>query len=320
VDERARIELLRRALAAVTPGVVVGLGDDAAVLRPAAGSLLVWTIDEQVEGVHFRRELASWRDVGWRSFMAAASDVAAMGATPWCALSALVLSDAVDDAALAEIARGQREAADALGAPVVGGNLSRGAAVSITTTLLGACDRAVERRGARAGDSLWLAGCVGLAAAGLRALEQGAGSVGRAGGAADERLATALEAWLHPRALVAEGRAMARVAHAAIDVSDGLACDAGHLADASGVCAVLEEDALLGDASLVAAAAAVGASPLELALHGGEDYALVVATDAPSLPGFRRIGSVREGAGVVLHTRNGERAIEPRGFDHFARR
>jgi thiamine-monophosphate kinase len=315
MDERRRIEALKRALATGTmpADVIVGIGDDAAVLRPSAGQLLVWTIDEQVEGVHFRRELASWRDVGWRSFMAAASDVASMGAMPWCSLSALVLSDSVDDAALAEIARGQREASGAVGAPVVGGNLSRGAAFSVTTTLLGTCERAVERRGARPGDSLWLAGRVGLAAAGLRALEHGLGGANRG----DERLAAAVDAWLHPRALVEEGRAMAVVAHAAIDVSDGLAGDAGQLAEASDVCIVIDEDALLEDALLLDAAAALGASPLGLALHGGEDYALVVASDAAALPGFRRIGSVREGSGVVLRGADGEQMIEARGFDHF---
>src|SRR5580658_1790205 len=99
--------MLARALAAQAPGVPTGIGDDAAVLD-SPGGRIVWTIDEQVEGVHFRRDLLPWRDVGWRSFMAAASDVAAMGAVPWCALAALVLPEDVDDAALAEIVRGQR--------------------------------------------------------------------------------------------------------------------------------------------------------------------------------------------------------------------
>ena len=314
-DERGRIELLKRALAANAPGVVLGIGDDAAVLRPTEGAVLVWTIDEQVEGVHFRRELVSWRDLGWRSFTAAASDLAAMGATPWCALAALVLSGAVDDAALSEIARGQREAAEAIGAALVGGNLSRGGAVSIATTLLGTCERAVTRDGARPGDSLWLAGRLGLAAAGLRALGRDAAGAGVEN---DARFEEAVAAWRRPRALVAEGRAMAPLAHAAIDVSDGLARDAGHLAEASGVCVVLDEDAIVADEGLVRAASALGESPLDLALHGGEDYALVIASDARDVPGFRRIGEVRSGSGVVLRGAGGERAIEPRGFDHFA--
>lgn len=308
--------MLARTLASSAPGsgsgIEVGIGDDAAVLATShAASRLVWTIDEQVEGCHFRRALASWRDVGWRSFMAAASDLAAMGAVPWCALCALVLPDDLDDAALEDIARGQRDAAEAIRAPVVGGNLARGPVLSIATTLLGSCEHAVERRGARAGDGLWIAGRLGLAAAGLKVLERGFVDHG-----ASAPLAAAVAAWRKPRALVAEGRAMAVVAHAAVDVSDGLARDAGHLAESSGVCIVLDEAPLLDDATFVAAAAVLGESALDLALHGGEDYALVVASSVP-IPGYRRIGEVREGKGVVLRGANGELAIEAKGFDHF---
>ena len=316
MDELGRIAVLSRifssGFARARASVEVGIGDDAAVLLANCTEgvvRLVWTIDEQVEGVHFRRDLVSWRDVGWRSFMAAASDVAAMGATPWCALAALVLPDDVDDEALAEIARGQRDAAAEIVAPVVGGNLSRGRALSIATTLLGKCERAVERAGARAGDGVWMAGRVGLAAAGMKALERSL-----AGGT---WVAPAVEAWRRPRALVTEGARMAGVAHAAIDVSDGLARDAGHLAQASGVALVLEEALLLADEELAAAARALDQSALDLALHGGEDYALVAACSEP-IPGFRRIGEVRSGSGLVLRGANGETAIESRGFDHFA--
>jgi thiamine-monophosphate kinase len=307
VDEAERIEMLARVLEAAAPGVELGIGDDAAVLIPPAGRL-VWTIDEQVEGVHFRRELVSWRDVGWRSFMAATSDVAAMGGAPWCALAALVLPGDVSDEALAAIARGQREAASEVGAPVVGGNLSRGPAVSVATTLLGACDRPVARSGARPGDGLWMAGRVGLAAAGLRALLEGRGE--------EPELAEAATAWRTPRALVAEGRTMGAVAHAAVDVSDGLACDVGHVALASGVRIVLDAAALLHDARLEAACSRLEVDALDLALHGGEDYALVAASDV-AIEGFRRIGEVRDGRGLALRTHQGEREIEPRGYDHF---
>ena len=307
MNERERIALLARVLAARAPGVALGIGDDAAVLDAPAASL-VWTIDEQVEGVHFRRELLSWRDIGWRSFMAAASDLAAMGASPWCALCALVLPDDLDDLALEAIATGQRDAGASLGAPVVGGNLSRGPALSLATSLLGRCNHPVLRRGALAGDGLWLAGRVGLAAAGLRALEQGSAS--------DPRVVPAVEAWRLPRALVAEGLAMGPLAHAAIDVSDGLARDVGHMAEASGVQAVLFEAALLEDAELVAAATHLGASALDLALHGGEDYALAVSSSEP-IPGFRQVGAIRPGTGLVLRTAAGEQPLEPRGFDHF---
>ena len=312
MDERSRIALLKRLLGSAgserARGVEVGIGDDAAVLR-APAARLVWTIDEQVEGTHFRRALASWGDVGWRSFMAAASDLAAMGAEPWCALAALVIPGALGDADFEELALAQRAAAEEVGAAIVGGNLARGPVVSVTTTLLGAAERPIERRGARAGDGVWLAGRVGLAAAGFRAIERGLQG--------DDRLAPAVAAWLRPRALVVDGRAMAGVAHAAIDVSDGLARDAGHVAEASGVRLVLDESAIVEDADLVLAASVLGLSPLDLALHGGEDYALL-ACSASRLPGFRRIGDVASGAGLSLRTRSGERPLDPAGYDHFA--
>jgi thiamine-monophosphate kinase len=327
MDERERIALLARifefrprsgtagdvpSTAARARAIEIGIGDDAAVLRsPDPPERLVWTIDEQVEGTHFERALLTWDDVGWRSFMAAASDVAAMAAEPWCALSALVLPDDFGDEALAELARGQAQAAEAVGAPIVGGNLSRGPVLSVTTTLLGTCVAPVARVGARAGDVLWMAGCVGLAAAGLRALQRGmADSAG---------IDAAVEAWRRPRALVDAGRALAGIAGAAVDVSDGLARDVGHIAEASAVSVVVDEDALLSDAQLVAAAHALGTSALDLALHGGEDYALV-ATSREPIPGFRRVGDVKAGQGLRLRSASGdEQPIEPRGFDHFVR-
>jgi thiamine-monophosphate kinase len=309
MNERQRIAMLTRVLGGAVAGVSVGIGDDAAVLDGAG--TLVWTIDEQVEGVHFRRTLVGFRELGFRSLMAAASDVAAMGARPWCALCAMVVPADVDDAALEAIATGQSEAAQELRAGVVGGNLSRGAALSLSTTVLGRCQRAIRRHGAHDGEGIWLAGHVGLAAAGLRALERGEG-VDRD----DPRLQPAVAAWRTPRALVEAGRAMGLLATAAIDVSDGLACDLGHLAEASGLAAALDEGALLEDLALCAAAEALGVPAIELALHGGEDYALV-ATSAAPLPGFRRIGQMRDGSGLALRTSEGERPVEPLGFDHF---
>jgi thiamine-monophosphate kinase len=312
MDERSRIAMLARTFAGA-PGsgraIEIGTGDDAAVLdgRGSAGGKIVWTIDEQVEGTHFRRNLLTWHDVGWRSFMAAASDIAAMGAQPWCALCALALPGDVDDRALEQMALGQRAAASAVEAPIVGGNLARGGQLSVATTLLGTCERAVTRSGARPGDALWIAGSVGLAAAGLRALETGE---------RDERLDVAVEAWRRPHARIADGRAMGVVAHAAIDVSDGLARDTGHIADASGVQIALDGVALRANDALLGAADVLGLNALELALYGGEDYALVVASSV-AIVGFRRIGEVRQGAGLVLREQGSERPIEPRGFDHF---
>ena len=320
-SELARIAALRARFGqpAAGAGVRVGIGDDAAVLEMLGGSdprLLVWTVDAQVEGTHFRSDWASWEDIGWRSLMAAASDLAAMGAEPTAALSALVLAPAVDDEALDALARGQAAAAAAVGAAVVGGNLARGTETSITTTLLGRAALPVLRSGARPGDELWLAGPVGLAGVGLGLLVKKVQSARSSGAEA------CLHAWRRPVARIEDGCALAGVAHAAIDVSDGLAHDAWQLAEASGVRLVLDLAAVLraGGDALAAGAAALGDDPAEHALHGGEDYALLVASPR-ALPGFARIGAVEvydDGARVRMRTTHGTVVdVEPRGFDHF---
>ena len=305
----------------------VGIGDDAAVLEAmgagASAGSLVWTVDAQVEGTHFRADWASWEDIGWRSFMAAASDLAAMGAEPVAALSALVLADAVDDAALDALARGQAAASLAARAPVVGGNLARGTETSITTTLLGRAVAPVLRSGARPGDGVWLAGPVGLAGAGLAVLTQ---SVQDARILTHADAAACLTAWRRPVARLEQGRALAGVAHAAIDVSDGLAHDTWQLATAGDVIIVLDLAAILaaGGEALAAGARLLGGAPEDFALHGGEDYALLAASDR-ALPGFVCIGSVEAASAasaasvrVLLRTASGIAPLEPRGFDHFA--
>jgi thiamine-monophosphate kinase len=295
----------------LAPGVTVGIGDDAAVLRPPPGRDLVWTVDTQVEGRHFRRAWLTLEQVGYRSFVAAASDLFAMGADPWCALGALAVPESLDADAIDAVALGQARAAREVGCPIVGGNLTRAGELSVTTTLLGTTPRAVTRGGARPGDGVYLAGEVGLARAGLLALERGL--------AGDAAFAAALDAFRSPRVRVAAGRAVGARASAAIDLSDGLAEDARRLATASGTAIVFDLEALaaLAQAELGAAAARLGLTPLALALEGGEDYALLATASEP-LDGFHRIGTVEPGAGVSGRSADGARhPVDVRGFDHF---
>jgi thiamine-monophosphate kinase len=311
-SELSRIEMLRAVLGAGAPGRTrLGIGDDAAVIGPG-DEPLVWTVDAQVEGVHFRRDLMTLADAGFRATMAAASDLGAMGASPLGLLSALILPEDVDDDDLRAIAQGQREAACRVGTAIIGGNLARGRELSITTTALGEARRPLGRGGARAGDAIGVAGPLGLAAAGLLVIERGL--AGRAG------VEPALLAYRRPLARIDAGLSARDVATAAIDVSDGLARDVGHVARASGVCAVLEAEALVTP-ELVYAAALLGADPLALALHGGEDYAVVIAVPADAMPaGFVRMGQfeVAGASSVMLQRSDGTRVcIEERGYDHF---
>ncbi|RYE89097.1 MAG: thiamine-phosphate kinase, partial [Myxococcales bacterium] len=184
-----------------------------------------------------------------------------------------------------------------------------------TTTVLGLCARPVLRSGARPGDRLWLAGPVGLAAAGLRLLLSGH----RLDGPDAPALQECVAAWRRPRARLAAGLAAAPLAASLIDISDGLAQDAGHLARASGVRLVLDADAIveLSGSSLQVAAAALGADPGELALAGGEDYALLAASAHDlTAAGFAPVGRVEAGAAGVRVVRAGADWTPPAGFDH----
>jgi thiamine-monophosphate kinase len=313
-SELARIELLRAALGGASSGrTTLGIGDDAAVIAPGTAPL-VWTVDAQVEGVHFRRDLMTMADIGYRATMAAASDLGAMGAAPLGILAALILPEDVSDDDLRALAEGQREAADAVGTAVIGGNLARGREFSITTTVLGEAPRPLPRGGARAGDAIGIAGPLGLSAAGLLALERGLG--------ANTELAEAVRAYRRPVARIEDGLRARDVASAAIDVSDGLARDVGHMARASGLRAVLDPDALVTPA-LARAAALLGADALALALHGGEDYAVVIAVPADAMPaGFVLSGHfqpLEQGASdVALLGKDGTPVPVPaRGYDHF---
>jgi thiamine-monophosphate kinase len=271
------------------------IGDDAAVLAPSSEAL-VWTIDEQVERVHFRRDLCSFEDIGWRATMAAASDLAAMGARPLGALAAIVVPADIDDAALDAIARGQREACDVIGAKVVGGNLSRGDTLSIATTWLGSCERPMLRSGARVGDTVYVIGALGLASAGFKALSSAKTL---------DAPAEAITAWRRPRARITDGLRIASSATSCIDVSDGLAIDAGRIARASGVRVALDGSALRRCLH--------SATNIEDALGGGEDYALLFTSASPALEGATRIGVIESGVGVTL-----DGVAVSGGFDHFA--
>ena len=317
MGERERVAMLARVLGRVTAargssGIVrLGIGDDCAVLNaPTEG--LVLSVDSVVEHVHFRRAWLTFEQLGYRATMGALSDLAAMGAVPLGVLSSLILPDDVEDDVLEELARGQAEACAEVGTSVVGGNLSRGGELSITTTVIGDAPEPLRRDGARVGDVVVAAGPLGLAAAGLRVLLDGPDR------ADEEALAAAVGAWRRPRARIAEGLRLRGVATAAIDVSDGLGLDVSRVAEASECCVVLEEERIVTSA-LAAAAAGLGLDAVALALEGGEDYA-VVATVPPGshVEGFVAIGRCEAGEGVELEGGGRRRPVPSVGWDHFA--
>lgn len=312
LDEAGALAILRSELPDLARGVRLGIGDDAAVLRATQGEQ-VWTIDACMEGAHFLRTWLSAEDLAHKSLHAAVSDVAAMGAKPTAALVQLTLAPWLTAAFLRRFAREQATVARELGCPIVGGNLTAGERLEIVTTALGQVPgRALLRRGARAGDELWLVGPVGQARLGLLALE--------AGLAQKRPLAPYVSAFRRPKALLTEGRRLAGVAHACLDVSDGLRRDAPRLAGQSGVRVVIERARLerLLAPPFASAARTLGVDPVQTMLEGGEDYALLATGPQGKRPRFARaIGRIEAGEGAWLETN--ERLFPlTGGFQHHA--
>ena len=295
-------------------GVVIGPGSDCAAVRPSRGKLLVAKTDAVVEGVHFDLVRFAPEDVGWKALAVNLSDLAAAGAQPRWFLCALGVPRRAPRAlqVARRIARGMASLARASGCALIGGNVTSAREWSVTILALGDARRPLERSGAKAGDAVVVIGKLGDAAAGLRALRAKAQLRGPA-------LKAAVSAQRTPHALVAEGVRAAAFASASVDVSDGFLRDLGHLCTASKVGAVVECSALpLG---LGARALPDG---MELALTGGEDYALVLTVPRARLARLQRavrcveVGRIVKGRGIHL-TELGQPRPLPlvAGFDHL---
>jgi thiamine-monophosphate kinase len=299
--------------------VTVGIGDDAAVLAPSAGATVL-SVDAAVEGVHFRRDWASWRQLGRRAVSAAVSDLAAMGARPRAALFALALPRDLDDEALLAMIDGAADAGDEQAMPIVGGNLAAASEVSITTTVVGeipAGSQPMRRSGARAGDGIYLTGTAGGAALGLALLLAGRTD----DQSLDPRERKFVERWRHPVPAVMIGLRVRGIATAAIDVSDGLLADLGHLCAESKVGATVYADTVPRLEDFESVAKTVERDPWSLALAGGEDYELLFTAPASTTVSelATRIGEVTERAGAVDVLDGSGRRIEiaEKGYEHF---
>jgi thiamine-monophosphate kinase len=325
--EREVIARVRARVPAAPAFVVIGIGDDAAVLEPARNRLDVVTTDAAVEGVHFDRRFMDGRAIGHRVLAANLSDLAAMGAEPRTALLSLMLPDALPLAELDAMLDGFLALAARTGTHLVGGNVTRSPGpVVVDVTVAGTAKRrkVLTRSGARSGDELFVSGTIGGAAAGLAWLQ-------REGTAppADPAVADAVQRFLGPEPRLRLGMlaGRTRAASAAMDLSDGLADAVRQLAAASGLGARLDAAALPLHPA-VAGVFGSGEAAWSAALAGGEDYELLFAV--PPRAGRRfaaaarlahlpvtRIGVLtRAAAGLTVATEAGDRPI-PAGFEHF---
>ncbi|HUF47858.1 MAG TPA: thiamine-phosphate kinase [Vicinamibacterales bacterium] len=277
VDERDLIGRLHARAGHRPASVVLGIGDDAALLEPVRGELIVLSTDSLVEDVHFRRHLTSPSDIGRKALAVNLSDLAAMGASPRACLLGLALPSGLPLDDFDQLIAGLVTLAEAVGVPLVGGNLARSPGpLVVDVTVVGSVHRrrVLRRAGGLPGDDLYVTGTLGGAAAGLRRLEAGL----------DRQTASVAELAVvgrheRPDARIRTGRAVARqaAARAAIDLSDGLAAAVSQLAEASGVGAVIDLDLIPVDPGLLEASPAPSGDAPALALRGGEDYELLFA-------------------------------------------
>ena len=298
--EFERIARIRAALDRERAASLVANGDDAAVFKLNGATAL--SVDTCIESTHFRRAWLSMQDIGWRSQVAALSDLTAMGAEPRFVVIALTTPKNFSDGELDALSEGIGEALDAAGACLIGGNVSASDLLSITTTAIGEHKRdPVKRSGAKVGDGLYVTGSLGATGAGLASL------------LAKEHVEKAILAWRRPPLRTSLAVQLASCASACIDISDGLGQDLAHLARASDVGFVVEAES-------IPIAPCISTEPpgYQQAWRSGEEYELLFT--AAREPNFEatQIGYACKKPGVRLLLHGEE--IDPgheHGFDHF---
>jgi thiamine-monophosphate kinase len=304
LTERELIARVVGRLPAPPEWVVVGIGDDAAVVEPARNQLDVFTVDASVEGVHFDRRLSPPDAIGHRALAVNLSDLAATGAAPRVALLSLALPADLPTDDLDGIVDGLTTLARRSGIQIVGGNITRSSGpIVIDVTAVGSVKRRsiLRRSGARAGDAVYLTGTIGGARAGLQCLQDL--------GTTTLDLSSCIERYRFPQARMRVGHLLGRnrAASACMDLSDGLADGLRQVSEASGVGMTIEMEALPIETAARAWFERAGVDPVTEALAGGDDYELLF-TVRPSHRG--RLRAVELHGGVPL-TRIGVCTPEP---------
>ena len=331
MNERQIIDHIAALAGPADARLLKGIGDDCAVIVRNEASVWLLTMDTLIESVHFDRRFHPPDKLGRKAVSVNVSDIAAMGGTPVFVLFSAGLPPDFDQDWFTAFSRGMAEACREYGCTIIGGDtVASPAGFNFSLTLIGeaAAGRVLYRSGARPGDTVWVSGELGWAAAGLALLSANLAPDNREFDRFRERH------W-NPTARVDLGRRLAReeLAHAMMDCSDGLATDLAHLCAQSGVGARIEAACLPGPASLAEAARLAGADPVAWAIAGGEDFELLFTADPAAEERLGQlgrdmglaltpVGRINASEGVSLIKRRpdgGEEVVSVsfQGYDHF---
>ncbi len=330
-DESEIISRLRN-IAQITDEVLVGIGDDAAVIRAAGGRDLIACCDLMVEGVHFRKEWAPPRLLGRKALAVNLSDVAAMGGIPKFAMISIAVPPGLGSDFLDELFKGLFKLANASGVSIIGGDTSSSRdSLFIDVSVIGECEsgRAVTRRGAKTGDKIYVSGSLGASALGLSLLEDGFRLDDSKNGNDALRRCAVLK-HLSPEPQLKLGRALgeAGLATAMIDISDGLSTDLWHILEESRRGAVIHASAIpIAQCVRSLASEAKGIDALRLALHGGEEYELLFTArpedheriaELSTVSGVEitAVGEIVERKGLQLEREGALEPVQPAGYEH----
>jgi thiamine-monophosphate kinase len=303
-------------------GVVQGVGDDAAVLKPSPGKVLLVTTDVLIDEVHFKLELTDFHSLGRKALAVNLSDIGGCGGTPTAFLVSLAIPPETDVSSIRELYKGMMEQARTYGVSLVGGDTARGERLMISITLIGEAEERniVYRHGAKQGDRIFVTGTLGDSALGLNMLKKGV----KEGGPVQHHL--------DPTPRVKEGAEIARrgLATAMIDISDGLIADLGHILEESDVGAQVYLEQLPLSAPYREHVNTYFKSPHLLALAGGEDYELLFTAPEERPESLKKLAEdlairitmigeiVEASAGVTIVGPDGKKVpVEQRGHDHF---
>jgi thiamine-monophosphate kinase len=329
IGEFGFIGKIRKRLKAAGPFVKLGIGDDAAILKPSPGRELVFTTDMLVEGRHFDFKFTTPWQLGAKAMAVNISDCAAMGAAPMAAVVSVGVPGNFPVAKLEAFLEGLKEWAESYGVQIVGGDTVAGNEFVVNVALVGEVEegRALRRSGARPGDAIFMTGTLGDSAAGLHALLHPSKK---------NRELAPLLILKHllpvPRFNVGRQLATQRLASSAIDISDGLSSEINHLCEESATGAEINEESLPLSASLMHYCRANRLDPLRFALDGGEDYELLFTVPSSKVSSVWRKLSVETGVAIryigrvlprakgvtFIRRRGGRVPLKAKGFDHFS--